>query len=160
MNLKLEVNHHKHFRACQADNNKQQRYAAIPARYLTSPFPTRASLSGKHSKMYTRFHVPIPRECWEEILASLVEMRTSWHRQTPSVPLFADPAVISCHYHQKQISFMQKKKGTSHFPPTTLFFLFPLSPLSAFFGLYLLPVWEGRKKPQEKYANERRADVI
>lgn len=27
-------------------------------------------------------------------------------RQTPSVPLFADPAVISCHYHQKQISFM------------------------------------------------------
>lgn len=59
----------------------------------------------------------------------------------------------------------KKKEGTSHFPLTTLFFLFPLSPLSAFFGLYLLPVWEGREKKktkqnQEKYANEWRVDVI
>lgn len=108
--------------------------APTPARYLASPFPTRASLSGKHSKTYTRFHVPIPRECWEEILASLVEMRTSWHRQTPSVPLFADPAVISCHYHQKQISFMRawkgkKKKGGRLIFPPPRYFSCILSPL-------------------------------
>lgn len=116
--------------------------APTPARYLASPFPTRASLSGKHSKTYTRFHVPIPRECWEEILASLVEMRTSWHRQTPSVPLFADPAVISCHYHQKQISFMRawkgkKKRGDVSFSPRHVIFLVSSLPSVGF--LWSLP---------------------